>query len=316
MHVQDYKSEGLLGDGVLNGVALSVLLHATAIFLMVIVSFLMPSSRIPLPLCLVDLFVLDMEGGAGGGEEGAMRMGDGKPEPSCPPESAPPPPEPDPVAEQKPEKPDAVYLTEVIEPPVTPPPVQKKIEEPKEKPKPKPKPQDKPIRAEKAPPRPETSASNRPKPEVDKAGVGESAAADHGKGMGIETGSGPGMGGAGDGPGTGLGAGSGIGVGHGPLDASFGSGSGPRFAIKSLPKYPRLARELGKEGTVLLRLTIDERGRLLDVEVLKRAGSGFDEEAVRAVRESSFSPAKSNGKPVSCRAQLPIRFVLNSAEKN
>jgi periplasmic protein TonB len=67
---------------------------------------------------------------------------------------------------------------------------------------------------------------------------------------------------------------------------------------------------------VLLRLTIDERGRLLDVEVLKRAGSGFDEEAVKAVKDSSFSPAKMDGRPIRCRAQLPIRFVLNNAEKD
>jgi protein TonB len=102
----------------------------------------------------------------------------------------------------------------------------------------------------------------------------------------------------------------------GPVDSSFGSGDGPRFLSKTLPKYPRLARELGKEGTVLLRLTIDERGRLLRVELVKKAGSGFDEEAVRAVKSSTFSPAKKGGKPVLCRAQLPIRFVLRSNEND
>ncbi len=99
---------------------------------------------------------------------------------------------------------------------------------------------------------------------------------------------------------------------RGPVDAAFGSGDGPRFLHKAMPRYPRLARELGKEGTVLLRLTIDERGSLTHVEVLQRAGSGFDEEAVRAVRESRFSPARINGKPVASRAQLPVRFVLRS----
>jgi len=99
---------------------------------------------------------------------------------------------------------------------------------------------------------------------------------------------------------------------EGPVDSSFGSGDGPRFVSKALPKYPRLARELGKEGTVLLRLTIDERGRLIDVEVVKRAGSGFDEEAVRAVKSSTFRPATRGGKPVMCTARLPIRFVLRS----
>lgn len=103
---------------------------------------------------------------------------------------------------------------------------------------------------------------------------------------------------------------------QGPVDAAFGSGDGPRFLHKAMPRYPRLARELGKEGTVLLRLTIDERGSLTHVEVLQRAGSGFDEEAVRAARESRFSPARINGKAVACRAQLPVRFVLRSSEND
>lgn len=311
MRVQDYTGKGLFGDGILNGVALSVLFHVTAFFLMVIVPFMLPSRQIPLPLCMVDLLVLNMTAGAGGGEAGDMRLGDGEPEPTYPAEVA-DPPEPEPVAESEPERPDAVYLSELKEPPETAPPVEKKIEEPKEKPKPKPKPQPKPVRIERPAPRPD----ERPRPETAKAGAQESPGGDVGKGMGTENGTGTGLAYSGTGHGTGPGSGAGLGSGHGPMDASFGSGSGPRFATKALPKYPRLARELGKEGTVLLRLTIDERGRLLDVEVLRRAGSGLDEEAVRAVRESSFSPAKVNGKPVSCRAQLPIRFVLNSAEKD
>jgi protein TonB len=103
---------------------------------------------------------------------------------------------------------------------------------------------------------------------------------------------------------------------QGPVEASFGAGDGPRFVQKAMPRYPRLARELGKEGTVLLRLTIDERGSLTHVEVLRRAGSGFDEEAVRAARESKFSPARMNGRAVACRAQLPVRFVLRSNEND
>lgn len=315
MRVQDYRDKGLFGDGILNGVALSVLFHVTAFFLMVIVPFMLPSRQIPLPLCMVDLLMLNMAGG-GGGEAGDMRAGDGNPEPPCPPESADPPPEPEPVAESEPEKPDAVYLSELIEPPETPPPVEKKIEQPKEKPKPKPKPQPKPVRVEKPPVRPDRAAFDRPRAETAGTTAQEAPAGEVGKGIGTENGTGTGLADSGTGRGTGPGSGGGQGSGHGPVDAPFGAGNGPRFARKSLPKYPRLARELGKEGTVLLRLTIDERGRLLEVEVMRRAGSGFDEEAVRAVRDSSFSPARVNGMPVRCRAQLPIRFVLNNAEKD
>ena len=102
----------------------------------------------------------------------------------------------------------------------------------------------------------------------------------------------------------------------GPVDTAFGSTNGPRFADRVLPKYPRVARELGKEGKVVLRRTIDERGRLANVEVVDRAGSGFDEEAVKAVKGSTFIPATRNGKPVTCVARLPIRFELRSSEND
>lgn len=307
--MQDYKNESLFGDGTLNGLAISVLLHLTALFLMVIVSVMLPRTQTPSPVCVVDLLVEDMAGGgAEGGESGAMRAGDGKPEPTSPPEA-------ESVSEPELERPDAVYLSEVIDLPENPPPVQKKMETPREKPRPKPKPQPKPIRVEKPTTRPNAAASTHPRPEIGKADAADAPTADYGKGLGTENGSGSGLADSGKGHGTGHGVGAGIGTGHGPLDASFGSGNGPRFATKALPKYPRLARELGKEGTVLLRLTIDERGRLMDVEVMKRAGSGFDEEAVRAVRDSSFTPARIDGKPVKCKAQLPIRFVLNGTER-
>jgi protein TonB len=60
----------------------------------------------------------------------------------------------------------------------------------------------------------------------------------------------------------------------------------------------------------MLRLTIDEVGKLLDVEIVKEAGFGFDEAAVKAVRASTFRPAAKDGKPVACRVLLPIRFKL------
>jgi len=68
------------------------------------------------------------------------------------------------------------------------------------------------------------------------------------------------------------------------------------------------------QGTVLLRVAIDEQGRVVNIEVLKKAGYGFDEAAVKAIRESTFIPAKNEGKSCSCKALLPIRFQLESAD--
>lgn len=100
---------------------------------------------------------------------------------------------------------------------------------------------------------------------------------------------------------------------HGPMESSFGASDGPRFLRRVLPHYPQLAREMGKEGTVLLRLTLDERGRLIEAVVVRGAGSGFDEQALRAVKESTFTPAKRDGRPVMCRANLPVKFILEGS---
>ncbi|WP_353683809.1 energy transducer TonB [Thermodesulfovibrio sp. 3907-1M] len=96
----------------------------------------------------------------------------------------------------------------------------------------------------------------------------------------------------------------------GIVDAEFGTTYGPKFLYREIPVYPQIARRLGKEGKVVLRLTINEKGELLNVEVIEGAPYGFTESAVEAVKKSKFSPAIKNGKPVACRAILPVRFVL------
>ncbi len=90
----------------------------------------------------------------------------------------------------------------------------------------------------------------------------------------------------------------------------FGDSEGPRFLKKIIPRYPRLARKLGKEGIVLLKLFIDKEGRLKKVEVLKDDGYGFASAAVKAIRQSTFLPAVKNGVPVDSEALLTIRFRI------
>jgi periplasmic protein TonB len=96
----------------------------------------------------------------------------------------------------------------------------------------------------------------------------------------------------------------------GPIRADFGSATGPAFLRRVTPVYPEQARRLGQEGRVVLRLSIDARGNLLNVVVLQGPGFGFEEAAVAAVRGSAFRPAMVNGQAVASIARLPIRFAL------
>jgi len=95
-----------------------------------------------------------------------------------------------------------------------------------------------------------------------------------------------------------------------PRNVQFGTATGPKFLHREMPVYPLMARKFGKEGKVVLRLTIDHRGNLLNVEVTQRADYGFTEAAIEAVKRSTFLPAKRDGYPIISRALLPIRFTL------
>ncbi len=94
--------------------------------------------------------------------------------------------------------------------------------------------------------------------------------------------------------------------------STVGVSGGAKFINQVLPRYPRLARRFGREGVVLLRLTIDSSGKLIEIEVIEKAENGFDEAAVEAVKRSSFSPAIRNGQPVECLALLKIAFQLSN----
>jgi protein TonB len=94
------------------------------------------------------------------------------------------------------------------------------------------------------------------------------------------------------------------------IGTEFGVSGAPAFLDRQMPIYPVMARKLGKEGRVVLRLHINEKGRLLNIEVVEPAGYGFTESALEAVKMSTFSPAHENGASIASKALLTIRFVL------
>jgi TonB family protein len=90
----------------------------------------------------------------------------------------------------------------------------------------------------------------------------------------------------------------------------FASPSGPGWKRKVEPVYPLIARRMNKEGKVLLKLTIDENGKLLNADVVEDAGYGFTEAALDAVKKSTYRPARKNGVYASALALLSVKFSL------
>ena len=83
-----------------------------------------------------------------------------------------------------------------------------------------------------------------------------------------------------------------------------------KFIRKNL-KYPPAAQRNGLEGIVVLQFVVNKEGEISDVTVVKKLGGGTDEEAARVAKLlPKYVPARQNGRPVSFRYTLPIRFSL------
>jgi protein TonB len=91
--------------------------------------------------------------------------------------------------------------------------------------------------------------------------------------------------------------------------AVAGLEQGPDFAGNPPPEFPELARQNGWYGTVLLKLWIDDDGRVVEVRVEKSSGYGvLDAAAVNAVKRWRGRPARHNARPVATEELLPVVF--------
>lgn len=77
------------------------------------------------------------------------------------------------------------------------------------------------------------------------------------------------------------------------------------------PEYPTMARQAGIEGTVVLKVTIDERGRVIRVVVLRSDSEVFNDAAIEAMQQWTFIPAEQSGNPVKSTVSIPLEFSFN-----
>jgi TonB family protein len=77
------------------------------------------------------------------------------------------------------------------------------------------------------------------------------------------------------------------------------------------PPYPAEARAGEVESEVPLEIVVDANGAVVDAHVTRRAGYGFDEAALQAIRAYRFSPAQRDGHAVAVRMKWTISFRLD-----
>lgn len=87
----------------------------------------------------------------------------------------------------------------------------------------------------------------------------------------------------------------------------------PVLAAPLVLSYPRPARQLRREATVELLLTVEADGTVSSAEpVGERVGLGFEEEAQRAVLRARFTPGARDGVAQRMQTRLTVRFELAS----
>ena len=74
--------------------------------------------------------------------------------------------------------------------------------------------------------------------------------------------------------------------------------------------YPPMALRMGLEGDVTLRIAIDSEGNVIEAEIIRSGGAGFDDEALKAVKQARFEPAQNEGRNVPAVFTYVYRFRL------
>lgn len=83
-------------------------------------------------------------------------------------------------------------------------------------------------------------------------------------------------------------------------------------AIEKKITYPELAKRIGLQGRVYIRVFLDKNGNVVDARIEKGIGGGCDEVALNAVKKTKFHPGKQRGMPVKVQVVIPIDFRLNN----
>jgi protein TonB len=100
----------------------------------------------------------------------------------------------------------------------------------------------------------------------------------------------------------------------GPLLAGVGDVTNPTLIpeTKIPPAYPERARASRAGGNVILQLIVRADGTVGDIEVLRcsRPDMGFEESAMRAVKQWRYAPATQDGLPVEVYFTVFVEFKL------
>jgi TonB family protein len=77
------------------------------------------------------------------------------------------------------------------------------------------------------------------------------------------------------------------------------------------PEYTDSARDQHVEGTIILAVTVNEKGKVTAVKIVNPLEKSLDRRAMNAVKHWKFAPATLEGKPVASEFNVSVDFRLN-----
>lgn len=86
-------------------------------------------------------------------------------------------------------------------------------------------------------------------------------------------------------------------------------------ALQNYLIYPEKAKKDGIEGRVILRVLVDTDGSVRKALIQHSDSKLLNQAAIDAVKETKFTPALKNGKPIMVWVSIPINFKLKEKEK-
>lgn len=85
----------------------------------------------------------------------------------------------------------------------------------------------------------------------------------------------------------------------------------PLYLINPTPKYPKIAKKRGYQGTVVLEVLVDRNGKVGSLKVLESSGyTILDRAAKSSVKNWLFEPGIIKNDKVEMWVRVPIRFEL------
>lgn len=85
----------------------------------------------------------------------------------------------------------------------------------------------------------------------------------------------------------------------------------PLYRTNPEPRYPRMARKRGYQGTVLLSVHVNKEGGVDDLWLFESCGYKIlDNAAIKAVKDWTFEPGRQGNEPVDMWVEVPVVFRL------